>query len=129
MQKIGDSSLTINDHLNNPNSNNKDLMDIPNQKMLVNHVRIATLMPVESKVTFKSMKNIKDTPNVKESLIITKEDNEIHEQKSPKLELTLNNDILEKERAKLSEKISKKLPFKTRRRTDNINNTSVFPVK
>jgi len=117
MQKIECSSLAINGHLNNTNSKNKDLMDIPNQKTLVNHVRIATFMPVESKEIFKSKKHIK------ESLMVTKEHKLVYEQTSPKPELLLNNDIYEKEKS------NKTLTFNTRRRTDNINNTSTFSVK
>lgn len=129
MQKIGCSSLTINGHLNNTNSKNKDLMDIPNQKTIANHVRIATFMPVESKEIFKSMKHVKDTSKVKESLMITKEDKLIHEQTSPKPELILHSDIYEKEKSIFSDKNSKTLALNTRRRTDTINNTSVFPDK
>jgi len=129
MLKKGCSSSTVINNLNNTNSNNKDLMDIINQKTLVNHVRIATLMPVESKETFKPMKNSKDTPKVKESLIITKEDKQIIEQINPKPELMLNNDIYENQKPKLCDENSKTLTLKTRKRTDNINNISVFPVK
>lgn len=129
MPKIGCSSLTINGHLNNTNLKNKDLIDIPNQKTLVNHVRIGTFMPVEPKEIFKSMKHIKDTSKVKESLIVTKEDKLIHEKTSPKPELILNNDIYEKEKSTFCDKNSKKLTLNTVMRTDNINNTSVFPVK
>ncbi|XP_060848643.1 tubulin monoglutamylase TTLL4-like isoform X1 [Rhopalosiphum padi] len=126
--KIGCSSLTINGHLNNTNPKNKDLMDIPNQKTIVNHVRLATLMPVVSKETYKSMKHTKDTPKVKESLTITKEDEQIHEQSSSKPELILNSDIYEKSKSKLSDKNCKISNPKTRWQTDNINNTSVFSV-
>jgi len=117
MQKKESLSSAINNYLNNTNLKNKDLMDIPNQKTLVNHVRTATLMPVESKEPFKSMKNIKDTPKVKESLMVTKEDKQILEKIKP--ELILNSD--EKQKSKL-------IP-KTIKRTDNANITSVFPVK
>jgi len=129
MQKIGCSSLTTNGHLNNTNSKNKDLMDIPNQKTLVNHVRIATFMPVESKEIFNSKKHIKDSSKAKESLMITKEDKLIYEQTSPKPELILNSDIYEKEKSTLSDKSNKALTLNTIRQTDNINNTSVFSVK
>lgn len=128
MQKIGCSSLTINGHLNNTNSKNKDLMDIPNQKTLVNHVRIGTFMPVESKEILKSMKHIKDTSKLKESLMITKDGKLIHEQTSPKPESILNSDIYVKEKSTFSDKNSKTLTLNTIRQTDNINNTSVFPV-
>jgi len=104
-------------------------MDIPNQKTIVNHVRLATLMPVVSKETYKSMKHTKDTPKVKESLTITKEDEQIHEQSSSKPELILNSDIYEKSKSKLSDKNCKISNPKTRWQTDNINNTSVFSVK
>lgn len=103
-------------------------MDIINQKTLVNHVQITTLMPVESKETFQPMKNIKDTP-AKESMIISKEDKQIIEQMNPKPELILNNDIYENQKPKLCDENSKTLTLKTRKRTDNINNISVFPVK
>lgn len=102
-------------------------MDIPNQKILVNHVRKAALVPVVSKETYKSMNHIKDTPKVKESLIIIKEDEQIHEQTSSKPELILNSDIYEK--SKLYDNSCKILNSKTRWQTDNINNTTVFPVK
>lgn len=104
-------------------------MDIINQKTLVNHVRIATLMPVESKEIFKPMKNIKDTPKTKEPVIITKEDKQVIEQIIPKPELMLNNDIYENQKPKLCDENSKTLTLKTRKRTDTINNISVFPVK
>lgn len=129
MQKKGCSSSTVLSNLNNTSPNNKDLMDILNQKTLVNHVRLATLMPVESKDTFKSMKNIKDTLKVKESMIITKEDKQIIKQTNPKPELILNNDTYEKQKPKLCEENSKTLTPKPRKRTDNTNNASVFPVK
>ncbi|XP_060857271.1 tubulin monoglutamylase TTLL4-like isoform X3 [Metopolophium dirhodum] len=121
MKNIGCSSLTAHNHLNN-NSNlkNKDLINIPNQKTLVNHVRLDTLLPIESKETFKSIKNIEDTPKVNESLLITKEDKTI-----PIPELILNS---EKSKSKLSDKNNKTLTSKTKRRTDNINNTSMFPA-
>jgi len=102
-------------------------MDIPNQKILVNHVRKAAIVPVVSKETYKSMKHIKDIPKVKESLIIPKEDEQIHEQTSSKSELILNSDIYEK--SKLSDNNGKILNPKTRWQTDNINNTIMFPVK
>jgi len=122
MKNIGCSSLTANNYLNN-NSNlkNKDLINIPNQKMLVNHVRLDSLMPIESKVTFKSIKNIEDTPMVNESLLIIKEDKTI-----PIPELIFNS---EKSKSKLSDKNNKTLTSKIKRRTDNINNTSMFPAK
>jgi len=106
--------------LNNTSPKNKDIMDIPNQKILVNHVRKATLVPVVSKETYKSMNHIKDTPKVKE-------DEQIHEKTSSKPELILNSDIYEK--SKLSDNNCKILNPKTRWQTDNINNTTVFPVK
>lgn len=120
MKNIGCSSLTSNNHLNN-NSNlkNKDLINIPNQKMLVNHVRLDTLMPIESKETFKSIKNIEDIPKANELLLITKEDKTI-----PIPELILKS---EKSKSKLSDK-NNKTP-KNKRRTDNLNNTSMFPAK
>jgi len=122
MKNIGCSSLTANNYLNN-NSNlkNKDLINIPNQKMLVNHVRLDSLMPIESKETFKSIKNIEDTPMVNESLLIIKEDKTI-----PIPELIFNS---EKSKSKLSDKNNKTLTSKIKRRTDNINNTSMFPAK
>jgi len=128
MQKKGCSSSTVISNLNTTNPNKKDLMNILNQN-LVNHVQIATLIPVESKETFKSMKNIKDTLKVKESMIITKEDRQIIEQTNPNPELILNNDIYEKQKPKLCDENSKTLAPKTRKLTDNTNNTSVFPVK
>jgi len=122
MKNIGCSSLSVNNHLNN-NSNlkNKDLIYIPNQKTLANHVRLDTLIPIESKETFKSIKYIEGTPKVNESLLISKEDKTI-----PIPELILNS---EKSKSKLSDKNNKILTPKTKRRTDNINNTSMFPDK
>lgn len=121
MENIGCSSLTANNHLINSNLKNKHLIiNIPNQKTHINHVRLATLMPIESKETFKSIKNIEDT-KVNESLMITKEDKTI-----PIPELILNS---EKSNSKLSVKNNKTLTPKTKRRTDTINNTSMFPVK
>ncbi|XP_025207302.1 uncharacterized protein LOC112603094 [Melanaphis sacchari] len=128
MQKIECSSLTINSHSNNIESKNKDFMDIPNQKTLINHVRIATVMPVESKETLKSMKNIKDTPKVKESSMINKEDKQILKKTNLKPESIINSDINEKEKSKLSNKNSKILTTKIKNITDNINNTTVFPI-
>lgn len=104
-------------------------MDITNQKTLVNHVRTVTLMPVESKETFKLMKNIKDNSKVKEPLVNTKEDKQILEKTSPNSELILTSDVYEKQKSKLPDKNNKILTPKTRKRTDNVNNTSVFPVK
>jgi hypothetical protein len=127
MQKIECSSLTINNHLNNTELKNKDFVDIPNQKTLVNHVQIATLMPVESKETFKPMTNIKDTLKAKEPSIIYKEDKQIIKQISPKSEPIINSDINEKE--KLSDKNSKILTAQIGNITDNINNTSMFLTK
>ena len=123
MQKIdGCSSLTINNHLNSTDSKNKDLMNIPNQKTLVNHVQIAPLMPIESKEIYKSMKNVKDTSKVNKSLMTSKDG----KQTSPIPELILNSDIYEKSKSKLFDKNNKTLTPNTRRQTDNINNTSVF---
>ncbi|XP_060848060.1 tubulin monoglutamylase TTLL4-like [Rhopalosiphum padi] len=120
MQKIECSSLTINNHLNNTELKNKDFVDIPNRKTLVNHVQIPTLMPVESKETFKPMTNIKDTPKAKQPSMIYKEDKQI----SPKSEPIINSVINEKE--KLSDKNSKVLTAQIGNITDNINNTSMF---
>jgi len=103
---IGCSSLNTDSHFNHTNPKNKDLMVIPN------HVQRATFVPVESKETFKSIKNITDTSKVKESLMVTKKDKQILEQTSQKPELLLNTDIFEK--SKLS---------------DNINDISAFPFK
>lgn len=122
MQKIECSSLTINSHLNNTEPNNKDFMDIPIQKTLVNHVRISTYVPVESKETFESIKNIS---KMKKSHMYNKED----KQMSPKPESIINSDINEIKKSKLSDKNSKILTAKTRNIIDNINNTSVFSIK
>jgi len=129
MQKIECSSLTINNHLNNTEPNNKDFMDIPIQKTLVNHVQISTRMPIESKETFESMKNIKNIPKMKESYMYNKEDKQIIKQMSPKPESIINSDINEIKKSKLSDKNSKILIAKTRNITDNINNTTVFSIK
>jgi len=129
MQKKGCSSTSINCNLNNTNPKNKDLMDITNQKTLVNHVRTVTLMPMESKETFKSMKNIKDNPKIKEPLVNTKEEKQILEKTNPNSELILTSEVYEKQKSKLPDKNNKILTPKTRKRTDNVNNTSVFPVK
>jgi len=77
------------------------------------------------------MKHIKDIPKLKETLIITKEDEEINmKHANPKEELILNkNDTLEKEQAKLTDKNSKKLTLKTRKKIDITNNISLLPVK
>ncbi|KAE9524189.1 hypothetical protein AGLY_015434 [Aphis glycines] len=128
MQKKGCSSTSINYNLNNTNPKNKDLTDITNQKTLVNHVRTVTLMPMESKETFKSMKNIKDNPKIKEPLVNTKEEKQILEKISPNSELILTSDVYEKQKSKLPDKNNKILTPKTRKRTENVNNTSVFPV-
>jgi len=122
MEKIRCSFLTVNSNLDNLNSKNKDLIHIPNQKTPVNRVRLAKLIPDESNKKFRSMKNTKDTPKENESLTITKED----KQTSPIPELILNS---EKSKSKLSDESNKKITPKTKRRIDNINNTSVFPAK
>lgn len=119
----------MNGHLNNTSSKNKDLMDIPNQKTLVNHVRIATFTPLESKEIFKSRKHLKDSSKSNESLMVTKEDKLIYEQISPKPELILNSDIYERGKSTFSDKSNKTLTLNNRRQTDNINNASVFSVK
>ncbi|CAH1733347.1 unnamed protein product [Aphis gossypii] len=128
MQKIECSSLTINSHLNNTEPNNKDFMDIPIQKTLVNHVPISTRMPVESKETFESMKNIKNIPKMKELYMYNKEDKQIIKQMNPKPESIINSEINEIKKSKLSDKNSKILTAKTRNITDNINNTTVFSI-
>jgi len=123
VEKIGRSFLTLNSNLNNSNPKSKDLIHIPNQKTpAVNRVRLATLMPNESKEIFKSMKNVKYTPKVNESSMITKED----KQTSPIPELIINS---EKFKSKLSDKSNKTFTPKTKRRIDNINITPVFPAK
>ncbi|XP_025190868.1 tubulin polyglutamylase TTLL4-like [Melanaphis sacchari] len=128
-QKKECSSTTINCDLNiTINPKNKDIMDIPHQKTLVNHLQTATFMPVELKETLKPMKIIKDTSKVKESLMIIKEDKHIIEKTSPNPKLILNSDINEKQKSKSSDKNNKVLTPKTRKQTDNVNNTSVFPV-
>ncbi|XP_022163960.1 uncharacterized protein LOC111029304 [Myzus persicae] len=126
-KNIGCSSLTINCHLNNSNPKNKDLINIPIQKTFVNHVlQLATLMPDESKETFKSMKNIKVTPKVNEPLMITKEDKQILKQTNSTPGLILNSEK-SKSKSKSSYKNNKILTPKTKR-TGNINNTSMFPA-
>lgn len=125
MKKIECSSLTLNSHLNNTEPNNQDFMDIPIHKTPINHVRISKRMPVESKETFESMKNIKNIPKMKESYMYNKED----KQMSPKPESKINSDINEIKKSKLSDENSKILTAKTRNITDNINNTSMFSIK
>jgi len=90
---------------------------------------MATLKPVETKETFQSVKNINNTLKVKEPMIITKEDKQIIEQIIPKPELILNNNVHEKQNPRLSDEKSKILTPKNIKQIDNINNTSVFPVK
>lgn len=104
-------------------------MDITNQKTVVNHVRTVTLKPMESKETYESMKNNKDNPKIKEPLVNTKEEKQILEKTSRNLELILTSDVYEKQKSKLPDKNNKILTIKTRKRTENVNNTSVFPVK
>lgn len=86
-------------------------------------------MPVETKDTFKTIKYVKDTPKLKETMI-NKEDNEItiNNLRSPKVELIPNNNDVFEEHAKLFDKNNKKLTIKTRRRVDT-SNTTVFPIK
>jgi len=123
LEKIGCSILTVYSDLNNSNPTNKDLIYIPNQKTPANNVRLATLLPDEpkEKEIFKSMKNIKDTSKVNESSMITKED----KQTSTIPELILNSG---KSKSKLSGENSKMFTPKTKKRIDNLSNTSVFPV-
>ncbi|XP_026818449.1 tubulin polyglutamylase TTLL4-like [Rhopalosiphum maidis] len=122
IQNVGCFSLNTDSHFNYTNPKNKDLINISNHKTLVNHARRATFVPVESKETFISIKNIKDTPIVKESSMITKRDKQILEQISPKPELELNIDIYEKSKSKLPNKNNKTLS-----QIDNINDISVLP--
>ncbi|VVC41200.1 Hypothetical protein CINCED_3A015863 [Cinara cedri] len=112
--KTGGSSGITNGHLNSQNSINKDLMNIPNQKCLLNHVGMST-MPEETK----------------ESLMATNDDNGINisDPISPKTESILkNNDNFKKEQVNLSDRNNKKLTLKTRKRVEILNNTTVFPV-
>lgn len=120
-------STVINSQLNNQNPIN--LMNISNQKLLVNHVRMPTV-PVETNEIFKAMKHVKDLPNVKELLMTTKDDKEINlrDSMSPNIELILqNNESLKKEKGNFTD--NKKLTLKTKRRIDIKNNTSVFPFQ
>ncbi|VVC44640.1 Hypothetical protein CINCED_3A020272 [Cinara cedri] len=112
--KTSGSSATTNSHLNNRNSVNKDLMNVPNQKLLVNHVRMSTI-PVETK----------------EPLMATDDYNKVNpsDPMSPKTEIILkNNNNFEKEQLNLSDRNNTKLTQKTRKRAEIIKNTSVFPV-
>lgn len=133
-QKIVDPLSIINGNLNHQHPINKDITNIPKPKILVNHVRIPTIIYVETKDTSKTMKHIKDIPQLKETMI-TKEikDNQeitINNQRSPKVKLIPNrNDMFEKEQANIYDKNNKKLALKTRRRVDTTNNTTVFPIK
>lgn len=104
-------------------------MDIPNQKLHVNHVRMST-MHVETNETFNAMKHVKDTPKVKETLINIKEDEQINlcDPMSPETELIfINNENYEKEQADSSDGNNTNLTLQTR--VDITDNTSVFPVK
>jgi len=87
-------------------------------------------VPVETKEIFKTMKHVKDIPKLKETLIITKDDEEVNmKHANPKEELIINkNDTLEKEVAKLTDKNTKLTP-KTRKKIDITNDTSVLSVK
>lgn len=134
VQKTSGSSSITNGHLNNQNLINKDLMDIPNLKSLVNHVRIpiGILMPIEKETNLK--KYVKDFPKVNESLINTEEvveDKEINrnDHLSRKELIHISNDTFEKEQIKLSDKNRQKLNLKTRRRVDITNNTSALHIK
>lgn len=120
--------------MNHQHPINKDITNIPKPKILVNHVRIPTIIYVETKDTSKTMKHVKDIPQLKETMT-TKEikDNQeitINNQRSPKVKLIPNrNDMFEKEQANIFDKNNKKLALKTRRRVDTTNNTTVFPIK
>lgn len=135
MQKISGQSLNTNNHLNNQSLINKDLMDIPNQKTLVNHVQVHTQIPLETKETLKSIKLIEDNSKAKETPIINKElieDKEIGINNciSSNTELLSNSyNKPEKEQTKSSDKNIKKVTLKTRKRNDISNNASLFPVK
>lgn len=129
MVKSGGSSAKTNGHLSNQNSINKDLMDIPNQKLRANHVRMST-MHIETTETFNAMKHVKDTPKIKETFMNNKEDKQINicDPMSPKTELIfISNDNYGKEQANLSDRNNTNLTLKTR--VDITNNTSVIPVK
>lgn len=97
---------STNNHFNNQNLNNKDLMDIPIHRTLGNHLQIHTQIPVETKETFQSIKHLKDNSKVKETSIITSEKEQIK-----------------------SDKNIKKVTLKTRKKVDISNNASVFPIK
>lgn len=91
-------------------------------------------MSVETKDTSKVIKQVKNTPKLK-GTIITKEINDdkemtINNQRSQRVDLISNrNDIFEKEQVKLFDKNNKKLGPKTRRRVDTTNNTTVYSIK
>lgn len=124
--KTGLTSVA-NSHLNNQNKINKDLMDIPNQKMHVNHVKMS--MPIETKETFKTAKLIKDIPKSNDYSVITnefKEDNERskNDRMSPKPELIFNNDTCDKDQTKSNDKNCKQIFTNTKRKVDGIKNNS-----
>lgn len=130
--KTGLSSVA-NSHLNNQNKMNKDLMDIPNQKMHVNHVKMA--MPIETKETFKTVKLTKDIPKPNDYSVLTnefKEDKETNKNDriSPKPELIFNNDTCDKDQTKSTDKNSKQISTNTKRKVDGIkNNSTAFSVR
>lgn len=135
MQKTNGTSSIANGHFNNQNSTSKEPLDIPNQKTLINHTQIPTLVPVEIKETFKSTKiiskNIKDTSKVKETLI-KKEVKDIYTNSriNSNTELSNSNDIFNmKDQENVFDKTNKHLAFKIRKGVDSTNNMSTLSVK
>lgn len=130
--KTGLSSVG-NSHLNNQNKINKDLMDIPNQNIHVNHVKES--MSIETKETFKTVKIIKDIPKPHDYSMITnefKDDKETNknDQMNPKLELIFNNDTCHKDQTKSIDINSKQITTNTKRKVDVIkNNSTALSVK
>lgn len=107
-------------------------MDIPNQKIHVNSVRMPVIAPLESKETLKSARIVKDTPVVKESSIMTKdfqEDKVISKDdcmnSNPKVILNGNSYDSTEEQTISSDK-----NIKIRKKVDNITNSiSVLPIE
>lgn len=135
VSKICDIPSFINGHCNNKIQIDKNLMNIPNQKIHDNHARM--FKPIETLETFEAVKLTTKEHHKKETFISNKElikEKEINEENghmSPKTELTLNStDIQDKKQEKLSDYNSFKTNLKSKKKIDCIkNNTSILHVE
>lgn len=129
--KIGGLSSLKNDNFNYQDPQNKDAVDITDEKIQVNHVRVPT--SCENKEKFEALNLDKYTPKEKKTLIRTKELKankpiiDRNDLLNFKPEFILNaNNISVKEKPKLPVKIGTITSFKRNMNIDNIkHNTSL----